>query len=1335
MDVKLHLDYDPGSIEGWEKDEGASTVGNYIYKKTGLKYGMDVILPELSKGEKYVFDGYFDSKEGGSEVVSPMKVLSVEDINLYARFSPKNTYTLTLITQVGYFEQNGMQRLDRKFAEGEPVGEIVIPVTDDTHYHLINPSNPYGTYPDSLDRDVTLQAEWAVDMQQFIVDVTELEDLKKHIHVSGTCDSSEINFTDSEVKTTLPYNSEMILIFKPDYNYDLDLSNFKLMKYDPDSPERDEDGYVVVESVAGVTVNDLVKLDNGTYRLSFFLSEFMKIKVKVKISTLDVNYYVNNMLVYTQSVTKYQTVTLPTYGGPYVNIPGYTKSTEWFTVYDDPSSVYVGNTYQVIEEKSFYMKADPVKYYMWYHIPGESTTYEQVKTTITQYESKTISELPDYIQQFTYGSNGTLKPFTNDVRFDKEHQVRLGWSSTADGELNYLPDHIVINLIDVKKDLSVLDNRIVQVHPYYLKIDDISDYGADKTGYGSYLYRGTGFGMEFQKTSPSEVENMEIWYSLIPLTRLNYDKYGTKDPLEFINVNIESGVVAAYIVHYYGWVKLVENEAVIEEKSYLIPGTFTVTVDKREITIESGSSTKTYDGQPLTDYRMFIWVGDVTESGDKVAWTENWDDVAYTRSYRNTSTQTVSSNPPVDVGTYKNEFVPDFSRSALSETNYTIHKLYGTLQINEAAAHINIPTTSFDKHYGDASFNLGASITGYVSGYSLAYSSGDTDLLTVDGSGQVQLTNNKIGATTIVVSLVNDSTSQVVETDEVQISVSKKEISFETTISSMSKAYDGGYALSASQEVQYPTVEQLCQSGMILEKDKTLIAISVKTKEYSSLTGKDVGVDKKILIAYELTGTSAGFYTIQQAEVNGASITKCVVTMTAATQSRAFNMNPLVNSSYTVNGLVPVVDQDGYTTTGFAPGEGAKITVTGTVTYATEGPKTNAITYELKGNTSPGNYTINTVNGTLTVTVLILDAIADDTTISYTGLIVSGVSASPYYERCAEERGGYGERTPAVSAIEPGAYYMVLTLNFNNNGTNVKWHDETIAEKVIRWNIGTAPLVNDFVLITDPVYYDGLSHTVEFSTSYNPEDYTISYRDVTLGTNNMIVAGAKKVTVTGAGRYTGSFEFDYEILKRPVVLIGMERVTDAEGVHYEQTLIYDGTNQNVFYKFRDPFSEVEREDAVAVSDGIAITISGDAHKVCGDYQSTLVSLSGAKASNYDFSAYGGDTVKWDIDKRIVYAVAKSAWKMYDGTPLTLEDEETADRKYTVVGIADGDAGYFSISISGSGTAHGIYTNTITCTISDQSVAACYEVNLIHGSLIVTNSAYDISWISSEVIKK
>ena len=200
--------------------------------------------------------------------------------------------------------------------------------------------------------------------------------------------------------------------------------------------------------------------------------------------------------------------------------------------------------------------------------------------------------------------------------------------------------------------------------------------------------------------------------------------------------------------------------------------------------------------------------------------------------------------------------------------------------------------------------------------------------------------------------------------------------------------------------------------------------------------------------------------------------------------------------------------------------------------------------------------------------------------------------------------------------------------------------------------------------------------------------------------------------------------------------MGLEKVIEEGDVHYEQTLVYDGTNQNVLYTFKDPTTEVEREDPVAVSDGISITISGDVDcKIYGQYVSTLVSLSGDKASNYDFTTYAGHQVKWNIDRRIVYAVAKSDWKMYDGTPLTLEDKVDKDEKYSVVGIAAGDEGYFDISIHGSGTEHGIYTNEIRCDITNNTVAACYEVIKINGTLIVTNSAYDISWISSEVSKR
>ncbi len=300
VDVRLHLDYDPVTITDWTRDS-SSTTGDYIFKQTGKQYGSTVTLPTLTKSG-YDFDGFYDKKEGGNKVGGSITVNSLQDINLYARFIPQKTYTLTLLTQISQFE-NGQQRYTITAAEGEEVRHVE-PDYPIPHYTFVGYD---GQYPYSLDRDMTLKAEWTMDKQEFIVDITPISG-NNHMSISGTADSLDIALTEGgEISSNLTYNSEIILTFKPDYNYDLDLDNFFFYVK--------KDGvYVKVDNIDGTTVDDIQVLDNGLYRLSLFLSQDIKIEAKAKVSTLDVRYYVNNSLVYTQHATKYQVVTLPSYG-------------------------------------------------------------------------------------------------------------------------------------------------------------------------------------------------------------------------------------------------------------------------------------------------------------------------------------------------------------------------------------------------------------------------------------------------------------------------------------------------------------------------------------------------------------------------------------------------------------------------------------------------------------------------------------------------------------------------------------------------------------------------------------------------------------------------------------------------------------------------------------------------------------------------------------------------------------------------------------------------------------------------------------------------------------
>ena len=81
------------------------------------------------------------------------------------------------------------------------------------------------------------------------------------------------------------------------------------------------------------------------------------------------------------------------------------------------------------------------------------------------------------------------------------------------------------------------------------------------------------------------------------------------------------------------------------------------------------------------------------------------------------------------------------------------------------------------------------------------------------------------------------------------------------------------------------------------------------------------------------------------------------VTLTSATDSKPYDGKPLTNDEITVGG------------DGFAQGEGATYTVTGTQTEPNESsPTNNTFTYTLSEGTLPGNYNITKVEGTLTVT-------------------------------------------------------------------------------------------------------------------------------------------------------------------------------------------------------------------------------------------------------------------------------------------------------------------------------------------------------------------------------
>lgn len=91
-------------------------------------------------------------------------------------------------------------------------------------------------------------------------------------------------------------------------------------------------------------------------------------------------------------------------------------------------------------------------------------------------------------------------------------------------------------------------------------------------------------------------------------------------------------------------------------------------------------------------------------------------------------------------------------------------------------------------------------------------------------------------------------------------------------------------------------------------------------------------------------------------EDGGLEITKRVLTLTSATDSKEYDGTPLTNDTVTPSG------------DGFADGESASYNVTGSVTYVSEGEVENTFEVKLNDNTLASNYDIETVEGKLTIT-------------------------------------------------------------------------------------------------------------------------------------------------------------------------------------------------------------------------------------------------------------------------------------------------------------------------------------------------------------------------------
>ena len=464
------------------------------------------------------------------------------------------------------------------------------------------------------------------------------------------------------------------------------------------------------------------------------------------------------------------------------------------------------------------------------------------------------------------------------------------------------------------------------------------------------------------------------------------------------------------------------NWTVVDSKGNDVSAQFSVTAEAgkltiapKDVTITSGSDSKTYDGTALTKNEASVTDGGFVEGEEAGV------------SYTYTGSQT-------DAGTSKNYFNVVFDGTNAKASNYNVTKIEGDLTVNAVADKVTVTITEHgdaltydgDEHIvtgynvssdnalyttSDFTFSGNASVSGTDAGtYNMELKAGDfqnisknftnVEFVIVDGtltiskraleltSGSGEKVYDGTALTNKNVTVTNgsfaksDSFTAATSGTITNVGSVDNEFTYELTGNGAKKDDEGNY-------VNYTVTTKTGTLDVTPVTSKVTVTITgnkASTKydgTEKSASGYAVSIDnalyKKSDFTYtgssEVKQTNAGTYAmglkdgkfenksdnftnVEFVVADGElAIAKREVTLTSADDSKTYDGTPLTNGTVTVSG------------DGFVGDEGADYSVTGSQLLVGWSP--NAFSYTLTGGATEGengNYVIKKVEGTLTVT-------------------------------------------------------------------------------------------------------------------------------------------------------------------------------------------------------------------------------------------------------------------------------------------------------------------------------------------------------------------------------
>lgn len=485
---------------------------------------------------------------------------------------------------------------------------------------------------------------------------------------------------------------------------------------------------------------------------------------------------------------------------------------------------------------------------------------------------------------------------------------------------------------------------------------------------------------------------------------------------------------------------------------------------------------------------------------------------------------------------------------------------------------------------------------------------------------------------------------------------------------------------------------------------------------------------------YIVTGTAEGLITILPR----------TVTLTSATDSKSYDGKPLTNSKVTVSGM------------GFADGEGATFTVTGSQTDV--GESDNTFSYTLNANTKASNYEIKEETGKLTVTSTAAEVVVTlhGNTDTYTydgaghavrGYTVDSISSNLYTAddfSLAEGAAAYAEGTHA------GTYPMGLTeasfVNNNSTFTNVKF-------VVTDGSLTINPKALTITASDGTWVYDGTAHATDsfgYDGNVDGDDVdsvTITGEITNVGEVPNVISNAVIKNKAGDD-VTADYAITYENGKLVVTPVTDEVVVTITG--NTKAVDYDG-------------------DAHEVTD-YGVTISNDLYKIADFTFSGTAKATGTNADTYPMGMKEADFANISpnftnvtfvvndgsltIGKRSVTLTSATAEKVYDGKALedhtvtvtsgsfakdegvdttvtgTQTDVGDSENAFTYEWHVDTNPDNYNITVVPGKLTVTPVTDKVTVTITENSAAYTYdgEEHSVSGykTIVSDNELYDVA---------